>query len=363
MMCNEVVAEAAIVAGCRFFAGYPISPATEVLEYMARRMRQVGGTCMLPESEISAINMLIGASATGARVMSATSGPGWDLMQEGVREMAFLQLPCVIVDVSRAPIGIGPSQGDYFQCTKGGGHGDYRLIVLAPATVQESADLTRKAFWLADRYRTPVVVLTDAALGHASEPVSFPERLEPALPPKSWAVTGAAGRRPNRVNTEDKAGLGGDSREIWGGFEAFIRELRRKYDEIEAHETEVDSFLAEDARIVVVAFGTSARVTRTAVREARKRGIAAGLIRPITLWPFPSAAIAEMAQRAEAVLTVEMNTGQMVEDVERAVGGRTPVRFLGRQGGVVPSPDEVLAAIEAAGLPVREGVHGAAQGL
>jgi 2-oxoglutarate ferredoxin oxidoreductase subunit alpha len=346
MMCNEAVAEAAIRAGCRFFAGYPISPATEVLEYMARHMAGAGGVCMLPESELSVVNILIGASSTGARVMTATSGPGWDLMQEGVREMAFLQLPAVIVDVCRAPIGIGPSQGDYFQCTKGGGHGDYRLIVLAPATVQEAVRLTRRAFWLADRYRTPVVLLTDSLLGHTSEPVAFDETPEPELPAKTWAVTGAVDRSPNRINTEDKAGLAGDSREIWGGFEAFVRELKVKYDEIAVREARAEHVLVDDAQVLIVAFGTAARVARTAVAELRTRGIRAGLIRPITLLPFPAGAIAEAATRAEDVLTVELNTGQMVEDVERAVAGRARVRFLGRQGGVVPSPDEIVQAVE-----------------
>ena len=337
---NEAVAESAIRAGCRCFFGYPITPQTEVAAYMAKRMRKEGGTYLQAESEIAAINMVYGAAAAGARAMTSSSSPGISLKGEGISYMAGADLPGVIVNVQRGGPGLGgiqPSQSDYWQATKAIGHGDFHVIVLAPSTVQEMADDVYDAFDLADKYRTPVMVLADGMLGQMMEPVVLPER-KGDLPDKPWAVTGHNNeRRHNVVNSlylkpEDLERL---------NIERFAR-----YRIIEQTEQRAETFHVEDAEIVVVAFGACARIARSAVNKARDKGIRAGLIRPITLWPFPVDTIEASVGRAKAFLTVEMNMGQMVDDVRLAVNGRVPVEFFGHTGGIIPTPAEVLGQIE-----------------
>ena len=337
---NEAIAESAIRAGCRCFFGYPITPQTEVAAYMSKRMRKSGGVYLQAESEIAAINMVYGAAAAGARAMTSSSSPGISLKGEGISYMAGADLPGVIVNVQRGGPGLGgiqPSQSDYWQATKAIGHGDFHVIVLAPSTVQEMADDVYDAFDLADKYRTPVMVLADGMLGQMMEPVVLPER-KGDLPDKPWAVTGHNNeRRHNVVNSlylkpEDLERL---------NIERFAR-----YRIIEQTEQRAETFHVEDAEIVVVAFGACARIARSAVNKARDKGIRAGLIRPITLWPFPVDTIEASVGRAKAFLTVEMNMGQMVDDVRLAVNGRVPVEFFGHTGGIIPTPAEVLGQIE-----------------
>lgn len=337
---NEALAESAIRAGCRFFFGYPITPQTELAAYMAKRMPKENGTYLQAESEIAAINMVYGASAAGARAMTSSSSPGISLKSEGISYMAGADLPGVIINVQRGGPGLGgiqPSQSDYWQATRATGHGDFHLIVLAPSTVQEMADYSFKAFDLADRYRTPVMVLADGMLGQMMEPVTLPER-KSELPAKPWATTGHRNKRfHNVVNSlyltpEDLENL---------NVERFER-----YEAIKAAEQRAEEYLMGDADIVLVAFGACARIARSAVNKAREKGIRAGLIRPITLWPFPIDTIAKSVEGASAFLTVEMNMGQMVDDVRLAVNGRRPVEFFGRTGGIIPTPAEVLARIE-----------------
>jgi 2-oxoglutarate ferredoxin oxidoreductase subunit alpha len=335
---NEAIAEAAIQAGCDAYFGYPITPQAEILEWMARRMPELGRVFVQAESELGAINMALGAAATGARVLVSSSSPGTSLMAEGMSYMAGSEVPMVFVDVMRGGPGlgsIGPSQSDYFQMVKGHGHGDYRTPVLAPSSIAEAIDLVADAFEIAERYRTPVVILADGTLGQAMEPV-VPAYRTPPRPAFDWAVGGGAGRRPRVVRSlhlkpED--------------LEAHNEHLQAKYRAIAAAEVRWTGELLEDAELVIVAYGTAARVARTAIRRAREGGLRAGLFRPISLWPFPSAALAELATRARGILTVELSAGQMVEDVRLAVEGRTPVAFHGRTGGMVPTPDEVLAAL------------------
>jgi 2-oxoglutarate/2-oxoacid ferredoxin oxidoreductase subunit alpha len=337
---NEAIAEAAIRAGCRYFFGYPITPQTEVAAYMAKRMRGEGGVYLQAESEIAAINMVYGAAAAGGRAMTSSSSPGISLKAEGISYMAGCDLPGVIVNVQRGGPGLGgiqPSQADYWQATKATGHGDFRVIVLAPSTVQEMASLVYEAFDLADRYRTPVMVLADGMLGQMMEPVVLPDR-KTELPEKPWAVTGHRNQRPH--NIINSLYLTPEKLEVLN-VERFAR-----YAVIEATEQRAECHLVEDADIVLVAFGASARIARSAVGKARAKGIAAGLIRPITLWPFPVEAVERAVPSARAFLTVEMNMGQMVEDVRLAVDGHRPVAFYGRAGGIIPTPGEVLAAIE-----------------
>jgi 2-oxoglutarate/2-oxoacid ferredoxin oxidoreductase subunit alpha len=338
---NEALAESAIRAGCRCFFGYPITPQTEVAAYMAKRMPKEGGTYLQAESEIAAINMVYGAAAGGARAMTSSSSPGISLKGEGISYMAGADLPGVIVNVQRGGPGLGgiqPSQSDYWQATRAMGHGDFHVIVLAPSTVQEMADEIFEAFDLADTYRTPVMILADGMLGQMMEPVVLPERTT-ALPDKPWALTGHKGQRPHNVvnslhlQPED--------------LERFSVERFRRYDTIRANEQRSESYLVDDAEIVVVAFGACARIARSAVNKAREEGIRVGLIRPITLWPFPVDAIAAAAGTARVLLTVEMNMGQMVDDVRLAVNGRVQVEFFGRTGGIIPTPAEVLARIRA----------------
>ena len=335
---NEAIAEAAIQAGCDAYFGYPITPQAEILEWMARRMPELGRVFVQAESELGAINMGLGAASTGARVLVSSSSPGTSLMAEGMSYMAGSEVPLVFVDVMRGGPGlgsIGPSQGDYFQMVKGHGHGDYRTPVLAPSSITEAIELVADAFEIAERYRTPVVILADGTLGQAMEPV-VPEYRMPPRHEFDWAATGAAGRRPRVVRSlhlkpED--------------LEAHNEHLQAKYRAIEAAEVRWTGELLDDAELVIVAYGTAARVARTAIRRARESGLRAGLFRPISLWPFPSAALAELAERARGILVAELSAGQMVEDVRLAVEGRSPVAFHGRTGGMVPTPDEVIAAL------------------
>ena len=337
---NEALAESAIRAGCRFFFGYPITPQTELAAYMSKRMPKEGGTYLQAESEIAAINMVYGASAAGARVMTSSSSPGISLKTEGISYMIGADLPGVIINVQRGGPGLGgiqPSQSDYWQATRALGHGDGQIIVLAPSTVQEMADLAYGAFDLADQYRTPVMILADGMLGQMMEPVVLPERRD-SLPEKSWAVTGHKGQRPH--NVVNSLYLTADE------LERLNIERFERYEVIKRDEQRAECVMTEDADIVLVAFGASSRIARSSVVHAREKGIKAGLIRPITLWPFPKDAIEATVGTAKAYLSVEMNMGQMVDDVRLVVNGRTPVEFYGRTGGVIPTPAEVLAKIE-----------------
>jgi 2-oxoglutarate/2-oxoacid ferredoxin oxidoreductase subunit alpha len=313
---SHAIAEAAIRARCRFYAGYPITPSTEILEYMSARMPEVGGVCMNAESELEAINMVWGAAGCGVRAMIASTGQGISLMQESFAELANAEIPCVIVNMMRG-------QGDYYQATRGGGHGDYRHIVLAPHTVQEAVELVGLGFHLADRWRLPVVLLGDFVLGHTSEAVEFRPRDERDLPPKTWAATGAAGRPALNVTP-----LGAPTKlRLDPG--AHHTQLAGKYPRIAAAEARAETELPDDADVAVVAFGSPARFLRYAVHVCRERGLRVGFVRPITLWPFPDAAIAASASRVRAIGVWEQNAGQMIDDVRLAVAGRVPVVPLG----------------------------------
>jgi len=335
---NAAAGEAAIRAGCRFYYGYPITPQNELTAYMARRMPEVGGTFVQAESELAAISMVMGTAATGRRAMTSSSSPGISLKQEGISYMAGAELPAVVVNVMRGGPGLGniePAQGDYFQATRGGGHGDYRCIVLAPHTVQEIVELVQDAFDLADLYRTPVMVLTDGQLGQMMEPAVFGERPPRDLPSKDdWALTGAEGREQHVVHSFflEK-----------GALTEHNRRLQAKYRRIEAEEVRCEERDTEGADLILVAYGTSARVCLEVMRRAEGSGLRLGLLRPVTLWPFPTGAIRRRAGEGIAFLAVEMSAGQMVEDVRLAVEGRVPVGFCGRPGGGVPTTDEILA--------------------
>jgi 2-oxoglutarate ferredoxin oxidoreductase subunit alpha len=339
---NIAFAEAAIRAGCEVYFGYPITPQTELLEHMARRMPELGRVFLQAESEVAAVNMVYGAAAAGAKVMTSSSSPGISLMQEGFSYMAGSNVPAVVIDIMRGGPGLGniqPSQADYYQVTKTAGHGDFHPIVLAPATVQEAIDLTTLAFDLAEKYRTLVFVIADGAIGQMMEPAELPE-MRP-LPEKrpEWAVTGAKGRAHNVISS---LYMNADA------LETFNLELQSKLHLIQASEVRYETDYLEDAEVVVVAFGTAARVALTAVKRLRAEGLPVGLFRPITLWPFPEeqlAHLAEVAPAARAVLVVEMNAGQMVHDVREAVGGQFPVRFTGRMGGIIPLPEEIESTI------------------
>ena len=346
---NVAFAEAAIRAGCEAYFGYPITPQTEALEHMARRMPELGRAFLQAESEVAAINMVYGAACTGARVMSSSSSPGVSLMMEGMSYIAGSEVPAVLVDIMRGGPGLGniaPSQGDYFQIVKGGGHGDYRPIVLAPATVQELINLTVEAFDLAERYRCIVVVLADGCLGQMMEPAELPpmRAIRPSAERPEWALNGAEGRSPNVISSIYLEPL---------EEEEFNRRLLAKQAEIEAHEVRFRELALDDAELAVVGFGTSGRVAQSAVKLARQEGIKVGLMRPISLNPFPYDALGRLADRMRAFLVVEMNGGQMVEDVRLAVEGKAPVRFYGRMGGVVPFPDEILAEIRKLNAPTE----------
>jgi 2-oxoglutarate ferredoxin oxidoreductase subunit alpha len=341
LMCgNEALAEAAIIAGCDAYFGYPITPQNEIPEYMSKRMPEEGRVFIQSESELAAINMVFGASATGKRAMTTSSSPGISLMQEGMSYLAGAELPSVIVNVMRGGPGLGniaPSQGDYFQATRGGGHGDYRTIVLGPSSVQELVDCMPLAFDLADQYRTPVLVLADGILGQMMEPVTFNKKPRRKLPLKDWALTGADNRKQNIV------------RSLWlkeGVVEQHNYDLQAKYKEIEKNEILCEQYEVDDADIVVVAYGIAARIVRGAVSKARQEGIKVGWIRPITLWPFPAEQISRAADNFKIFLTVELSCGQMVEDVKLAVAGKVPVLFYGRPGGGVPTVEQVLEKIK-----------------
>ena len=337
---NEAIAEAAIQAGCDAYFGYPITPQAELLEWMARRMPEMGRVFVQAESELGAINMALGAAATGARVLVTSSSPGISLMAEAMSYMAGSGTPVVLVNVMRAGPGlgsIGPSQSDYFQATKGHGHGDYRVPVLAPASIGEAMELMATAFELAERYRTPVMVVLDGILGQAMEPVELRFR-NPERHAFDWALTGAAGRPARIIKSIDLVPAVLEKRNI---------ALQRKYAEITRQEVRWATECMADAEYVLVAYGTAARVARSAIEKARALGIRAGLFRPITLWPFPSRELARISRHAHAILTVELSSGQMVEDVRLAVEGRCPVGFHGRMGGLVPTPDEVVGALKA----------------
>ncbi|WP_026894738.1 3-methyl-2-oxobutanoate dehydrogenase subunit VorB [Clostridiisalibacter paucivorans] len=339
---NEAIGAAAIQAGCKYFFGYPITPQSECPEYMARELPKIGGIFLQAESEIAAINMVYGASGAGARVMTSSSSPGISLKQEGISYIAGAELPCVIVNVMRGGPGLGsiqPSQTDYFQSTRGGGNGDYRLVVLAPSNVQELVDLIIEGFDIADQYRNPVMVVGDGMIGQMMEPVEFKEPKKRALPQKDWATTGTEGKRkPNIINSlylqpED--------------LEEHNIHLQKKYDEIKHNEVKVETYNIEDAEVVIAAYGTTARIAKTAIDKLEEEGIKVGLIRPITLWPYPYDAFEKINDKCKGILVTEMNTGQMVDDVKIAVKGKYPVHFHGRYGGMVPTPNEMIDKVKA----------------
>jgi 2-oxoglutarate ferredoxin oxidoreductase subunit alpha len=339
---NEALAEAAIRAGCKGYFGYPITPQSEILEYLAAEGRERGMVVLQAESEVASINMVYGGAGAGARVMTSSSSPGISLMQEGISYIAAAELPCLIVNVNRGGPGLGtiqPSQGDYFQSVKGGGHGDYHLLVLAPSSVQEMADFVFDAFDLADKYRTPVLILADGALGQMMEKVAFRD-YNPAdhVVAKPWATTGKPKTRERNVITSLHI-----EPEM---MEQINLRLQDKYRLIAENETRSEHFHTEDAEYLIVAYGLAARIAKGAVEMARARGIRAGLLRPVTLFPYPTEAIRTLAETVRGVLVVEMNAGQMIEDVRLAVEGCVPVKFYGRMGGIIPAPDEVLGALE-----------------
>ena len=338
---NVAFAEAAIRAGCEAYFGYPITPQTEALEHMSKRMPELGRVFLQAESEVAAINMVYGAACSGVRVMTSSSSPGVSLMMEGLSYIAGSEVPVVLVDVMRGGPGLGniaPSQGDYFQMVKGGGHGDYRFIVLAPATIQELIDLTVEAFDLAEKYRTLVVILADGSLGQMMEPAELPEMQEVRsyADRPAWALTGAVDRKPNVISS-----IYIDPTEE----EIFNLTLQKKQAVIEENEVRFTTFEMDDAEIAIVAFGTAGRIAQSAIIMAREDGIKVGLLRPISLYPYPYDAVAELTDKVKMILVVEMNAGQMIEDVRLAVEGRVPVEFYGRMGGVLPLPDEVLDQI------------------
>ena len=339
---NEAIAEAAIRAGCRHYFGYPITPQTEIAAYMAKKMPKIGGVFLQAESEVASINMVYGAAAAGMRVMTSSSSPGISLKAEGLSYIAGSDIPALVVNVQRGGPGLGgiqPSQSDYFQATKGGGHGDYRMIVLAPASVQEMASLTIKGFDLADKYRMTAMILADGTIGQMMEPITF-EDTEPAVYEKPWALTGTENKRTHNVVNSLYLQPAELEKKNFERFE--------KYAAIEATEAMWEEYMMEDAELCVVAFGIASRVAKNAVVAARKEGIKVGLIRPITLWPFPTAPIAAAADKVKAFVSVELSMGQMIEDVKLASGCRRPVYLCNRAGGMIPSPDEVLDSIRKA---------------
>ena len=345
---NEAIAEAAVVAGCRYFFGYPITPQNEIPEYMSLRLPEVGGVFLQAESEVAAINMVYGAAGTGARVMTSSSSPGISLKQEGISYIIGAELPCVIVNIVRGGPGLGgiqPAQSDYFQSTRGGGHGDYRMCVFAPATVQEAVELTQKAFDVADKYRNPVMLLGDGIIGQMMEPVTMPEYQQTVAYDKSWCATGWDGKSRDRAVINS---LYLNANEL----ELHNHKLQAKYDAMERDEMLYTTEFMDDAEIAIVAYGTTARIALTAIRRAREEGIKCGLIRPITVWPFPYQPIKEAAKTVKHFMSVEMSMGQMVEDVRIAVEGARPVSFFGRSGGVIPGVREVYEQIKT----IKEGL-------
>lgn len=337
---NEVIAEAAVHAGCKYLFSYPITPQSELVAYMAKRLPEVGGLFLQAESEVAAINMVYGASSAGVRVMTSSSSPGISLKQEGISYLVGSELPAVVVNVMRGGPGLGsiqPAQADYFQATKGGGHGDYQIPVLAPATLQEIVDLMEDAFDIADMYRTPVYFLGDGMLGQMMEPVEFKDRPKRELPPKDWAASGTRGDGgPKIINS-----LRLDPAEL----EQHNNHLQAKYDLIRKNEVRYENYLTDDADYIVVAYGTVSRIAKNAIKKARENGYKVGMIRPISLWPFPDKAFEETRDRVKAYLTVEMSAGQMVQDVRLAVNGHKPVHFYGRTGGMIPAQEDIYKKI------------------
>ena len=335
---NEAIAEAAIIAGCRHYFGYPITPQTEIAAYMAKKMPKIGGTFLQAESEIAAINMVYGVASAGRRVMTSSSSPGISLKSEGLSYLAGADLPALVVNVQRGGPGLGgiqPSQSDYFQATRGGGHGDYRMIVLAPSSVQEMAELTVKGFELADKYRMTSMILADGTMGQMMEPVSLDLEVAPA-PEKPWATTGTK-MKHNIINS---LFLTPDELERYN-FERYDR-----YKKIEESEALYEEYLTDDAEICIAAFGIASRVSRNAIDEARKIGIKVGMIRPVTLWPFPSAPFKKALKTVKTFISVELSMGQMIEDVRLSTDCKVPVILCNRVGGVIPSPDEVFECIK-----------------
>lgn len=339
---NEAIAEAAIIAGCRHYFGYPITPQTEVAAYMSKRMPKIGGTFLQAESEIAAINMVYGVSSTGHRVMTSSSSPGISLKGEGLSYLAGADLPALVVNVQRGGPGLGgiqPSQSDYFQATKGAAHGDFHMLVLAPSSVQEMADMTVKGFDLADKYRMTVMILADGTMGQMMEPVSLEYDIKPAVE-KPWATTGTKlERKHNIINSlslvpEELEKLN------FGRYD--------RYKQIEENEVMYEEYMMEDAEICIAAFGIAARVSKNAITEARRQGIKVGMIRPITLWPFPKAPFEKASETVKQFISVELSMGQMIEDVRLATGCKAPVTLCNRAGGMIPSPDMVLEAIKKA---------------
>ena len=339
---NEALAEAAIQCGCKHYFGYPITPQTEIAAYMSKRLPKEGGVFLQAESEVAAINMLLGATAAGVRSMTSSSSPGVSLKSEGVSYIAGSDLPALIINVQRGGPGLGgiqPSQSDYWQATKALGHGDFQLFVLAPSTIQEMVDFVPLAYEVGEKYRVPAMILSDGMLGQMMEPVEFPEKKETAAADKSWATNGHQNKRKkNIVNS-----LYIQPEEL----ENLVKERYERYEKIKEEEQRAEEFMMDDAEYVVVAFGASSRVARSAIIKAREEGIKVGMIRPITLWPFPDKTIEKSVANTKKYLCVEMNMGQMVDDVRLVVNGRKDVAFFGRTGGVIPTPAEVLDQIRA----------------
>jgi len=334
---NEALAEGALIAGCIAFFGYPITPSSEIAEYMAKKFPLLGGTFVQAESELAAISMVYGGASTGSRVMTASSGPGISLKSEGISVLAEAELPCLIVNISRGGPGLGgiqPAQSDYFQATRGGGHGDYHIMVLAPSSVQEMMDFAIEGFSLADKYRIPVMLMAEGTLGQMMEPI-VPRQKVTSTVDKPWAISGCKGRAPNIVNTLHL------SPEF---LEYRNQVLAEKYKNVVANEQRAETYWTEDADLVVVAFGLMSRIVRKAIMKVREQGHKVGLIRPITLWPFPAEQISRAAETAKMFLSIEISMGQMVEDVRLAVNGRAPVKFYGRIG-MIPTPEEITQRI------------------
>ena len=339
---NEAIGAAAIKAGCRHFFGYPITPQNEIPEYMAKEMPKVGGVFVQAESEVAAINMVYGAAGAGARVMTSSSSCGIALKQEGITYIAGAELPAVIVSISRGGPGLGgiqPSQADYNQSTRGGGNGDYKTLVYAPANLQEMVDFVQEAFEVADYYRNPVMVLGDGMIGQMMEPIEFKEIAgKRELQPKTWATDGMKGKRKKNIINS----LALDPAEL----EKHNFRLQEKYNEMKEKEVRYEMYNMENAELVIVAYGTTSRIVKNAIADLKAEGINVGLIRPITLWPFPEKAFNELPSTVKGLLSVEMSMGQMVDDIKIATAGRLPVSFFGRTGGMIPSPEEVVAAVK-----------------
>ncbi|MTI69136.1 MAG: 3-methyl-2-oxobutanoate dehydrogenase subunit VorB [Firmicutes bacterium] len=333
---NEAIGAAAIKAGCHYFFGYPITPQNEIPEYMSRELPKVDGVFLQAESEVAAINMVYGAAGAGARVMTSSSSPGIALKQEGISYIAGAELPCVIVNIVRGGPGLGgiqPAQSDYYQATRGGGNGDYRHVVYAPSTLQETVDLVMESFDVAEQYRIPVMVVGDGMIGQMMEPVEFKKPKERSLAEKTWATTGTKGKRkPNIINS-----LFIDPQEL----EDHVHKLERKHEEIKKNETRFEEYNVEDADVVCVAYGTTSRIVKNAIKKCEEDGLKVGLIRPITLWPFPESAFEKITDKTKGLLAVEMSTGQMIDDVKIAIKGKKPVYFHGRTGGMVPNPTDI----------------------